>query len=213
LEKITTQISAKISIFIFQKASGFFKKKLFFLNFFLLFMPQRTVLDSSESDPATSPHYEGAYSEPWNFIVPGSAADLPRIRRGFAADPPRICRGSAADPPRICRGSAADLPRICRGSAADLPKSIRFLLPKNSKGTLFKKKSKFTPQNHQFFGKFIEFLTLLGHFLRKFFLPRLQILRKFFYRDFRTRLHKVDNVFKSFDCFDFREVSYSIIVS
>ena len=39
----------------------FFQNFSKFFNFFSLFMPQRTVLDYSESDPATSPHYERAY--------------------------------------------------------------------------------------------------------------------------------------------------------
>ena len=39
----------------------FFQKFSIFFRFFSLFMPQRTVLDYSESDPARSPHYERAY--------------------------------------------------------------------------------------------------------------------------------------------------------
>ena len=46
--------------FYFCKGIVFFQEKFNFFNFFWLFIPQRTVLDPGESDPATSPHYEGA---------------------------------------------------------------------------------------------------------------------------------------------------------
>ena len=39
----------------------FFQNFSRFFRFFSLFMPQRTVLDYSESDPVRSPHYERAY--------------------------------------------------------------------------------------------------------------------------------------------------------
>jgi hypothetical protein len=45
LKKISAQISTKISIFIFQKASCFFKKNKIFNIFFSLFTPKRTFLD------------------------------------------------------------------------------------------------------------------------------------------------------------------------
>ena len=50
--------------FYFCKGIVFFQNKIIFFNFFSLFIPQRTVLDPGESDPATSPHYEGAYWTP-----------------------------------------------------------------------------------------------------------------------------------------------------
>ena len=46
--------------FYFGDGIVLFQKKIDFFSFFSLFMPQRTVLDPCESDPATSPHYERA---------------------------------------------------------------------------------------------------------------------------------------------------------
>ena len=46
--------------FYFCKGIVLFQKFSIFLNFFSIFMTQRTVLEPSELDPALSPHYERA---------------------------------------------------------------------------------------------------------------------------------------------------------